>query len=289
MKLNNVRADLHTHGWCGQETGTGQFVLRILGETGERNLAELSRRGFSETQNTLIGLVNFGDTRYQKIVNTRGQLGKNFEVYDDNRKRFIGVHHKALDSWCFVLRGQEIPTDKGHVLILGNDQEIKYTSLDEVIKSAEDMETLVVADHPLAEKGLAGNIFSLIRRDKKPLSLGEKTLRKHTERFDAIEIHNSNFPELSPEIAGLAQELHKQGFVVSDSHDLRRKFSSYMEYPELDFGSWESLRDGLLNQERYPVKGTNRKFEKYLHGLAVAYNIARQITGLVKMPRYEIE
>lgn len=38
MKLKNVKADLHAHGWTGQETGFGQFGLTILGERGKTSL-----------------------------------------------------------------------------------------------------------------------------------------------------------------------------------------------------------------------------------------------------------
>lgn len=57
MKIKNVKADLHTHGWCGQETGKWQFPLKLLGEREERNLQIIAQRGFEEKQNTLIGFV----------------------------------------------------------------------------------------------------------------------------------------------------------------------------------------------------------------------------------------
>ncbi len=292
MKLQNVRADLHTHGWAGQETGKGQIVLEKLGETGRRDLATLCTQGFFQTQNTLIGLVNFGDTRYEKIVNTRGSLGRGLEVYDDHRQRFVGVHLigncDAESKWCFVLRGQEIPTDKGHVLILGGDKNIQYEKLDDVLKCAEEMGALRVADHPLAKKGILGKVFSLLTQNGKPLSLGKLTLEDYANIFDGVEVCNSNVPELTEETKKLARKLGKKEFANSDSHDLKRMFSSYMNYLELDFSSWEKLRTNLKTQGEMHF-GRNRKHENLWHGISVFYNKIRLMAGWVTFPKYEIE
>ena len=252
MKLQNVRADLHTHGWAGQETGKGQIVLEKLGETGRRDLATPCTQGHFQSPHTLIGLVNFGDTRYEKIVNTRGSLGRGLEVYDDHRQRFVGVrligNCDAESKWCFVLRGQEIPTDKGHVLILGGDENIQYEKLDDVLKCAKDIGALKVADHPLAKKGILGKVFSLLTHNGKPLSLGRLTLEDYSDKFDGVEVSNSNVPELTEETIGIAKSLGLTQYSSSDSHTLHQLFSGWTEFPELDFSSWEKLRTGLKTQ-----------------------------------------
>lgn len=289
MKLQNVVADLHTHGWAGQEEGRGQGFLRWCGETGQRNLATIYSHAFLHGQNTLVGMVNFGDTRYEKIVNTRGQIGNGIEIHDDDKKRFVGVHD-THNRWVFVLRGQEIPTDKGHVLILGGDRNIpkQYGKLNDVLNYARDMEAMTVADHPTAEKGIFGEVFSYLTHNGKSLSLNELDLETHHDQFNLIEPGNSNFPEIMERVVKIAERLGINQISSSDSHKLRHLFKGYTVFPELDFETWERLRRGLMVQGEMHF-GKNGKYEKFLHGVSVLYNIGRQKLGIVKMPEIEIQ
>ena len=297
LKLQNVVADLHAHGWCGQEEGNGQFILRWLGETGRRDLATLCEYGFlyrpeqlsEEWENTLIGIVSFGDTRYEKVVNTRGRLGRGLEVYDDHKKRFVGVHN-THGKWCFVLRGQEIPTDHGHVLILGGDKNIprQYEKLNDVLKFARDIGAIIIADHPTAEKGIAGKIFSYLTNNGKPLSLNEPDLEIYCDMFDGIEVGNSNVTELTETNIELAKRLGLKTYASSDSHTLSQLFNGTTRFSEIDFSSWERARNGLLVPGKIHI-GPNRKYENFLHGVSVLYNIARQKIGVVEMPEIIIE
>lgn len=276
MLIKNIKADLHTHGWCGQESGFGQFILKILGERGERNLQTIAERGFKEEQNTLIGFVNFDDTRYQKIVNTRGELLKGYELNDDNVQRFVGVYDQNKKLWNFVLRGQEIPTDKGHLLVLGNDKEIARRTIEDALKEAGDMDALVVGDHIL---GLGG--------------IGKENLIQYREKIDAIEYCNSNFPGQTKQLEKIGKEFCIPGLYSSDSHNIEQMFSSYMVFPEIDFSSWENLRERILkgaeDKDTIGYPGKNRILELPIHIIAVAYNIVRQKIGWVKMPEYKIE
>lgn len=276
MLIQNVKTDLHTHGWTGQEPGFGQFVLKILGERGKRNLQTIAEKGFEQEQDTLIGFINFNDTRYQKIVNTRGELPKNYNLYDDNVQRFVGVYGKNRDLWSFILRGQEIPTNEGHVLVLGNNKEIKRRTIEDVLKEAKDMNALIVGDHFLGLKGL-----------------GKENIIRYIKYLDLLEYGNSNFPELTSKSKDIGEKLKIPGLYNSDSHNLERMFSSYMIFPELDFSDWKTLREGIIksaeNEKMGYYAGKNRRFEIPIHFAAVVYNISRQKMGLVKMPGYEIE
>ncbi|MBI2630418.1 hypothetical protein HYW76_04930 [Candidatus Pacearchaeota archaeon] len=288
LKIKNVKADLHTHGWCGQETGFGQIVLRVLGETGKRDLATFAQRCFDEEQNTLGAMVNFNDTRYEKITNTRGKIGRDYELYDDHRQRFAGVYDKKTGLWSVMIRGQEIPTDQGHVLIIGGDKNIDDRKIEDVLKQAEDMGALKIADHPLAEYGWLGKIWTRGGR----LSLGRNNLEEYKERFDGIEVVNSNFMDLIEETNRIAEELGLPKFCSSDSHTLRNMFSSYMIFPEVDLTSWErlieSIRQRMIKEDYEAYAGTNGRFEKGRHIIAVLYNIAREKIGIVKKPKVTI-
>jgi len=293
MLLENVKTDLHAHGWCGQEEGLGQIIMKILGETGERNLQTIAEKGFSQGQNTLIGLINFDDTRYQKIINTREKLGKDFDIYDDNKERFMGVYNKAKDLWCHILRGQEIPTNEGHLFILGNNRDIQRRNIEDVFKEAKDMSAINIGDHILFELGLLSKIFGkLMSNGVKKYSLGKEGVKKHKEQLDLLEYCNSNFPDLTTETESLGKEVGLKGIYCSDSHILNQIFSSYTIFSELDFTNWYSLRESLMkginNGTAENYRGANRKLEGLYHGLAVCYNIARQKIGIVKNPVIEI-
>jgi len=276
MRLENIKTDLHTHGWTGQESGFGQFALKILGERGKRNLQTIAEKGFEQKQNTLIGFVNFDDTRYQKIVNTKGELPKGHNLYDDHVQRFVGVYDKGKNLWSFVLRGQEISTNKRHVLILGNNKEIARRTIEDVLKEAKDMNALIVGDHILGLKGM-----------------GEDNIRDYKDEIDLIEYCNSNFPGQTEQAKKIGEKFCIPGLYNSDSHDLNRMFSSYMVFPELDFSNWGKLKQSIIgcaeDEGTICHAGKNRKFETPIHILSVYYNLLRQKIGVVKMPEYEIE
>jgi len=290
MLLENVKADLHTHGWCGQEDGSGQFIMRFLGETGKRNLQTIAEKGFSQGQHTLIGLINFNDTRYQKIVNTRRELEKHFEIYDDYKERLVGVYHKGKNLWCHILRGQEVPTNEGHLLILGNDKDIKSRIIEDVFKEAKDMYAINIGDHSLEESFLS-KFFGFLTNQR--MSLGKENVRKYKEQLDLLEYGNSNVPELTSETEALGKEVNLKGVSCSDSHTLNQMFSSYMLFEKLDFSYWEKLRESLLDGiNKGTVEnfiGRNRRFENLYHGLAVLYNLARQKAGIVRNPVVDIK
>ncbi len=289
--IKNVKADLHAHGWPGQEPGSGQFVLKMLGETGGRNLQSISERGFIEGQNTLIALVNFNDSRYQKIVNTRRDVPKTCDVYDDCVERFVGVYDKQRKLWNFVLRGQEVPTDQGHLLILGGNKEIAWRMIEDVLKEAEDMGALIGGDHVLAK---VPRIFSKIGfKGSKRYSLGKENVEKYKDSLDFIEYGNSNIWKLTEDTERFGGEIGILGLYNSDSHDLERVFSSHVVFPDLDFSDFQTLRKGIIegiaSENVLYYSGRNRRLENLWHGLGVLYNTAREKTGIVKKPVFEIE
>lgn len=294
MKIEKIKADLHTHGFCGWHKGPGQFLMRLFGDSPERSLQAVCERGFEEKQNTLIGMVNFNGYRYEGLVRTRKDLPKGWEVYDDHRKVFVGIRDPGRGLWCFMLRGQEVPTDKGHVLILGGDNNIAHRKFEEVIKAADDMGALKIADHPLAKLGLLGKAYDLATGNHgRRLSLGEETLREYADCFDAIEVGNSNFPGLVRKTDRLAGELCLDSVYTSDSHSYGCMFSSWMKFPSLDFRYPDFLRMDLrfkLAVEDYEAyAGRNRRFETLLHGGAVAYNLFREAIGLVSKDPVKID
>ncbi|MAH49486.1 hypothetical protein CMI37_26925 [Candidatus Pacearchaeota archaeon] len=283
MKIKNIKTDLHTHGFCGWSTGPGQNFMRLLGDSPHRDLKSVADRCFGEGRDTLIGMVNFNDARYEGLVNTRRCLPKNYGIYDDHCSVFIGVRRDNL--WNFMIRGQEIPTNVGHVLIIGGNKQVKSRIIEDVFKEAGDMGAIKIADHGLARMGLAGRIFSKLFHNGNPLSLGRENIIRYKDFFDAIEVCNSNVPELTEETRELAAALDLPRIYSSDSHTPPLMFSSHMILSELDFSNPESARRSLrkrFDEDYFYYEGCNRKYETLWHGLAVAYNIMRQRVGLVK-------
>ena len=262
MKLENVIADLHVHGFTSPETGFGDFLLKPFGP-GKRTITsfiEYSRRKVG-AKNTVVGVVNFDNNTYEIIANSRKRLSIS-QIYDDHRKVFVGVNR--VGKWFLLIRGQEIHTDIGHVLVLVGDSNIKYRKFEDVHKAAKDMGALLVADHVLGTFGL-----------------GAENLRKYKEFFSGVEAANSIFPELTekterllsePDFAGLAR------YYNSDSHSLRTIFSSYTLFDVLDISNPCSLKDGLRKSIKGQA-GKNRIGEKYIHAVSVAYNLGRFIIG----------
>jgi len=286
MEIRKIKSDLHIHGFCGWTTGPGQSIMRLVGDSRKRDLRSISDRCFRENQNTLVGMINFNDNRYEGLVNTRKRFPKNYQIYDDHKKVFIGINNS--DLWNFVLRGQEIPTEKGHLLIIGGEENIRSKKFKDVLKEAKDVGALRIVDHPLAEYGLVGRIFNKFANNNEGgrYSLGEENLRKFKNEFDAIEVTNSNVSHLINKTGKIASELNLPGIFTSDSHTLNKMFSSYMIFSKLDFTNPESLKESLkekIKSEDFSYhSGKNRKFENLLHAMAVVYNIVRQKTGIIK-------
>jgi len=124
------------------------------------------RLGFNGT----IGLINmFGENsfNYEKVLGLNG--------YD---RTDIGNAFYVPEKEVLVIKGQEVPTQQGHLLVLGlkKGKQIKiYKSLEETIKEARDENTVIIGDHPFGLSGIG------------------KYLEKNPEilfQIDGLEVHN---------------------------------------------------------------------------------------------------
>lgn len=120
----------------------------------------------------IFGLVNFSDRRYEDFAGQKGYERKNFG-------NAVYVPEKDI----LVVKGQEVPTTDGHLLVLGlkEDKHLKEgRGILDSIKEAKDENALVIADHPFGKAG-AGKFFV------------EENNRNHCHfgLLDGWEIHNS--------------------------------------------------------------------------------------------------
>ncbi len=150
-----VRADLHSHLRTRSDM-TGYFNPAI----------DIARKRLGE--GGIFGLINFADARYEQFAQERG-----YERQD------LGNALYVPEQDILVVKGQEVPTKQGHVLVLGlekgkhlaGDKELRDT-----IKEAKDNNGILIVDHPYSSHGGLG-----------PFLMANPELIR---QFDAWEVHN---------------------------------------------------------------------------------------------------
>ena len=85
-------------------------------------------------------LINFSDSRYETFAGLRGYNRINLRS---------GIYVPEKD--ILVVKGQEVPTKQGHLLVLGleKDKHLKDGRiLEDTIKEAKDHNGILIVDHP---------------------------------------------------------------------------------------------------------------------------------------------
>lgn len=112
-----VKADLHNH------LRTRSRMSGLFNRTIDTARQKLGRGG-------VIGLVNFSDRRYENFSGERG-----YERQDMGNALYTPVQD------ILVVKGQEVPTQDGHLLVLGleKDKHLKENrTLHDSVKEAKD-------------------------------------------------------------------------------------------------------------------------------------------------------
>lgn len=151
-----IKADLHNH-------------LRTSSRP--TNLNEVVNATYKKLgKGGVLGVTNFSDFRYENLINSPGYLRQ----YVGDEKNGIYIPEKDI----YIIKGQEIPTKEGHLLVLGTGEgnHLKEgRTLEDTIKEAKDQNGIIVAVHPF----YVSNIGNYLKNN--PELVGE---------IDAIEIHN---------------------------------------------------------------------------------------------------
>lgn len=230
----SVKADLHNHFATLSSMPDFNKVVNHI----ERKLG----RG------AVVGLVNFSDRRYEDFIGQRG-----YERYDKG----VGIYVPEKD--ITIIKGQEVPTKEGHLLVLGLKKFIHLTDgkrLEETIEEARGENGILIADHPFYRDGI-GTI----------LKDNPHYLEKCLETLDGIETHNGEAVYLihgvTPKGANkrallfyyqtLAQRL--KAIITSDGHSVREIGSSWMGIPRLDVNNLaNSLRESILHDNESDLR-----------------------------------
>src|SRR3989344_1224638 len=124
-----VKADLHNH-W----RTSSRFRKRDLNHA-------VDVAGNRLGSNGLIGLVNFSDRRYEMTINSPGYER---DYLGENKN---GVRVYGSNGTLIIVKGQEVPTKQGHILVLGLgvDKHLKERgTLEETIAEADDNNGIIV-------------------------------------------------------------------------------------------------------------------------------------------------
>jgi len=238
MESRKVNADLHNHLKTDSDMSTLSFNEVI--DTARERLGE----------GGILGITNFNDERYEQFLELEG-----YERID------LGSGFYVPEKDILVVKGQEVPTKQGHLLVLGvpAGEHIKpYRDIEEIIEDAYDAGGITIPDHPFHLQGL-GSYF-----EQKP---------EFCDCIDAVEVHNSEaelwIPGLMPRNAnGKARKFYesvrddspKLGTVLSsDGHSLDEIGRSYTT---LDMPSYDEIEtgDGLVECLRLAIR-SHRDYE----------------------------
>lgn len=131
-----VKADLHNH-----LRTTSSFKDADFNKAIDKIRKRLGVGG-------VLGLINFADDRYEDLISRPGYERQN-----------IGNAVYVPEKDVLIVKGQEIPTQQGHLLVLGIEQNkhmISGRSLKDTLKEAKDNNGTIIADHPFYIDGIGG-------------------------------------------------------------------------------------------------------------------------------------
>lgn len=195
----------------------------------------------------LLGITNFADDkRYEIFLGLPG-----YERIELQEKTALYVPQKHV----FVVKGQEIPTNQGHLLVLGLPRDVHLKddrTLEDAIQEARDRNGIIVVDHPFYTYG-AGAL--MVRNES------------YLQHIDAIEVHNGeaafNIPFVDnpfPRSANQkALEWYKQiksyyphlgALAASDGHSFYEIGSSWteLEFPTMKTTDFSSALRGAIRK-----------------------------------------
>ena len=272
----SFKVDLHTH--------TSDFSHLLITNVDKKVYTlKLLQRLFKKGNNLVIGIAEFNcDGRFGKFVDATKELPKNYVVDQKNSDWMISI--KKNKKKIYFVRTDEVETNKGHILIVGNKEKIDVHNLENLLKIAKKKKWVVVADHPLHKASLAyfliAKIFSL-----KNLSLDEKTIKKYKDYFSSIEM-NSYFPEDWKKIKKFAKKNKIPIIADSDAHFVNEFFQSHFDVKYLNFKSLSKFTKSLKKALKKHVKTHSQKHiftAKYKHGFdSIIFEFILGKMGLIK-------
>jgi len=251
-----IKADLHTHFSTLGDIGDNIFDKAI--NTAQKNLGIGGIFAAVNGQNVEKDLG-----RYENFLK---QCGRTKVVDLDNAFYVSGKN-------IYVVKGQEVFTQGGHILILGLNygKNLKdYKTLEDSLKEARDYNGIIIADHPWFIDGIfkKGNFKS-----------------KVISQLDGVEVHNGEawipIPGNSNKKAQeyyndlIKEHLNIGAISASDGHSVREIGSSYSVLEQPDFSSPEKLIETLRKSIReHKDWKDDKQTNSYWGGINHAFKLA---------------
>ena len=226
MKLKQVMASLHEH---LRTSSRMKNFNRIVDKAKDR----LGEGG-------IVGLINFNDERYERFSELTGYA-----------REFIGKPHSALrivPGDLLIVKGQEVPTQQGHVLIVGLPYGMQLKTgknLDYTLDEADEFKAIKIIDHPFFIEGLGPFLES------NP---------QYIKRFNAVEVFNGNAELYIPKITNRGANKKALEFysrhnylfplISTDGHsgigiEFQDEFCKSFSYLQVPYSSYGGLYDWM--------------------------------------------
>jgi len=271
--MAKFKVDLHSH--------TSDFHHLIFSKSNKKEyLIKLLNKLFKKGNNLVIGLAEFNDDgRFSKFVKAMKLLPKEYEV----KKNLPIISIRKNKKIIYFIRADEIATEKGHILIVGNNKSIKTRNLRKILEKAKKHKWIVIIDHPIHEFGPAYFLVSRINNHP-AISLKKQTILKNKKKIDALEL-SSYFPEDRAKIKRFGKKNKIPVISQSDAHFLNEFFDSYFELDNLDLTNISRFKKSFRKALKRNIKlhpGKHEFTAKYKHGFEVIFDYFGRKWGLVK-------
>jgi len=236
-----------------------------------KKVKNILKKLFIKKGNIVFGISDSdGNGRYKKFIKELKKI-KGYEIDFKYEDYFVLI--KKSKKVVYIIKADEIGTEKGHILIVGYDGKIKSRNLNDVLKEAHKQKCVVIANHPLHQNNLGYFLFSKLFDTGNKISLSKKVLKKHKKDFDALE-ENAYFPEDWKKIEKFSKKNKIPIISSSDAHEFDEFFKSYFEVKNLNFKNPKKFKKSLKKAIKKEIKlyAKNHGFEaKYEHAVKILF------------------
>lgn len=256
-----IKADLHNHFSTLENIGENIFDRTI--DIAQKNLSAGGILGVINAQDKGIGRY---ETFLRQGWRKSEDLGNAFYVPDKN---------------IYVIKGQEVFTQGGHILVLGLNHGVRlqdYRTLKDSFKESKDNDGITVLDHPCFLDGV------IAKNPEKYLEYFERGW------IDAIEVHNGeawlpvrgcifkNANKKAQQIYNQIRDEYDIGAIsTSDGHSVNEIGMSYTFLEKPDFSSPEKLIESLRKSIREHKDFSN---DKQINSIKATLNHSIKVAGL---------